>query len=142
MTTDALRVRIDNALAQAEFTDVYGRRLNAHLMRQLYRAKQNCVLVSTEAISVPRPELGTLVSELDACLGSYKSPSGTVGNGLYLLTGTSGSPRLPSSEDYAKVFVLVGARHRVVRGLAPRQTGPASLLRTADGDRNARSAGA
>ena len=110
MTTDALRVRIDNALAQAEFTDMYRRRLNAHLMRQLYEAKQNCVLGSTEAISVQQPELATLVSELDASLGSYKSPSGTVGNGLYLLTGTSGSPRLPSSEDYAKVFVLAAAR--------------------------------
>lgn len=110
MVTNSLRERIDNALAHAEFTDMFGRRFDASLLRQLYEAKQHCVFGSTDSISVRGAELHALACELDALLGSYKSPSGSVGNGLYLLTGTSGSPRLPSVEDYAKGFVLAAAR--------------------------------
>ena len=111
MTTDALRLRIEDALTKVQFTDFYGRRLSASLMRKLYEANQKCVLTSTEAIGVAQPELDRLASELDSWLGtSFKSPSGAVGNGLYLLTGTSGSPRLPSVRDYAKVLVLGAAR--------------------------------
>ena len=111
MTIDALRSRIEDALAKVEFTDFYRRRFTASLMRELYEANQRCVLTSTEAIGVVKAELDRLESELDTWLGtSFKSPSGAVGNGLYLLKGTSGSPRLPSVRDYAKVLVLGAAR--------------------------------
>ena len=47
----------------------------------------------------------------DRLLGVYKSPSsGAVGNGLYLLTGSSASPRRPSVADYAKILVLAATR--------------------------------
>ena len=110
MVTDSLRACIDNALAQAEFMDMFDHRFDVSVLRQLYEANQHCVFGSTDSITVRAPELHALTCELDALLGSYKSPSGFVGNGLYLLTGTSGSPRLPSVEDYAKGFVLAAAR--------------------------------
>ena len=110
MVTDSLRACIDNALAQAEFTEMFERRFDASALRQLYETKQHCVFGSTESISVPGPELHALTCELDSSLGCFKSPSGSVGNGLYLLAGSSSSPRLPSVEDYAKIFVLAAAR--------------------------------
>ena len=110
MVTDPLKARIDNALAQAEFVEMFGRRFDANLLRQLYEAKQHCVFGSTESIRVRGAELHELTRELDTSLGRHKSPSGSIGNGLYLLTGSAASPRLPPAEDYAKVFVLAAAR--------------------------------
>ena len=111
MLTDSLVGHIENAVAQAEFADVYKNRLNASHVRQLYEAKQRCPLSSTDAIRVRRPEMEGLTYELGSLLGTYRSPiSGLVGNGLYALTGELASPRLPSCEAYAKILVLAASR--------------------------------
>ena len=57
MLTDSLIGHIDNAVAQAGFADVYKNRLNASHVRHLYEGKQRCPFSSTDAITVPRPEL-------------------------------------------------------------------------------------
>ena len=89
MLTDSLIGHIDNAVAQVGFTDVYKNRLNASHVRHLYEGKQRCSFSSTDAITVPRPELEALTCELEPLLGTYRSPSsGLVGNGLYALTGS------------------------------------------------------
>ena len=60
---------------------------------------------------MPQPELEALTCELEPLLGTYRSPvSGLVGNGLYALTGSLASPRLPSSKAYAKILVLAASR--------------------------------
>ena len=111
MTAVSLTTHIDNCLAHAQFTDFYNRRFNVSSLRQRYEANHPCPLTSTEAIDVRQEDLDALASELDARLGTFKSPaSGAIGNGLYLVMGTSGSPRLPSVEDYAKILVLAAAR--------------------------------
>ena len=111
MSPDTLIERIGRAVRVADFTDVYRNRVDASAVRQLYEAKRRYPLSSTDAIRVPPPELDALVSHLDVSLGDYKSPvSGLIGNGLYLLKGSSASPRLPSAEDYAKILVLAAAR--------------------------------
>ena len=111
MSTDSLIKHFDNAVAQAEFADVYNNRLNASHVRHLYESKQKCPLSSTDAITVPRPDLQALTRELDSMLGIYKSPiSGLVGNGLYALAGSSASPRLPSCQGFAKILVLAASR--------------------------------
>ena len=111
MLTDSLVGHIENAVAQAGFADVYKNRLNASHVRQLYEGKQRCPLSSTDAITVRRPELEALTYELGPLLGTYRSPtSGLVGNGLYALTGSLASPRLPSCQDYAKILVLAASR--------------------------------
>ena len=57
------------------------------------------------------PELAALTNELAPLLGTYTSPiSGLVGNGLYALTGSSASPRLPSCQGYATILVLAASR--------------------------------
>ncbi len=111
MLTDSLIGHIDKAVAQAGFADVYKNRLNASHVRHLYKSKQRCPLSSTDAITVPRPELEALTCELEPLLGTYRSSiSGLVGNGLYALTGSSASPQLPSSQAYAKILVLAASR--------------------------------
>ena len=116
MLTDSLIGHIDNAVAQAGFADVYKNRLNASHVRYLYEDKQRCPFSSTDAITVPRPELETLTCELEPLLGTYMSPiSGLVGNGLYALTGSLASPQLPSSKAYAKILVLAASRIGVKR---------------------------
>ena len=109
MLTDSFIGHIDNAVAQAGFADVYKSRLNASHVRHLYEGKKRCPFFSTDAITVPQPE--ALTCELESLLGTYRSPvSGLVGNGLYALTGSSASPRLPSSKAYAKILVLAASR--------------------------------
>ena len=111
VTTSSLAVRIGSCLADAMFVDCYRRRLDSPAMRHLHEAEQYCPLLSTEAITLRQKELRALVDELEGSLGIHKSPlSGSVGNGLYLLMGTSGSPKLPSVEDYAKILVLAASR--------------------------------
>ena len=111
MLTDSLIRHIDNAVAQAGFADVYKNRLNTSHVRQIYEGKQRCPLSSTDAITVRRPELEALTYELGPLLGTYRSPvSGLVGNGLYALTGSSASPRLPSCQAYAKILILAASR--------------------------------
>ena len=90
---------------------MFNRRFDAPAMRRVYEAREDCPLASTDDIVVNGPNLGVLACELDAALGVYKSAdTGWVGNGLYLLMGTSGSPKLPSVADYAKILVLGAAR--------------------------------
>ena len=111
MLTDSLIGHIDNAVAQVGFADVYKNRLNASHVRHLYEGKQRCSFSSTDAITVPRPELEALTCELEPLLGTYRSPiSGLVGNGLYALTGSLASPRRPSCQAYAKILVLAASR--------------------------------
>ena len=111
MLTDSLIRHLDNAVRQAGFADVYNNRLNASHVQHLYEGKQKCPLSSTDAITVRRPDLEALTDELGSLLGTYRSPiSGLIGNGLYTLTGSSASPRLPSCQDYAKILVLAASR--------------------------------
>ena len=111
MLTDSLIRHIDNAVAQAGFADVHKNRLNASHVRHLYEGRQQCPISSTDAITVRRPELEALTYELGPLLGTYRSPfSGLVGNGLYELTGSLASPRLPSCQDFAKILVLAASR--------------------------------
>ena len=111
MLTDSLIKQIDNAVAQAVFVDVYKNRLPAPQVRHLYEHKQGYPLSSTDAITVPSPDLEALTKQLGPLLGTYRSPiSGLVGNGLYALTGSLASPRLPSCQDYAKILVLAASR--------------------------------
>ena len=79
--TDSLSARIDDAVARAQFTDVFQNRLDASTVRQLYETNRRCLLSSTEGIALRRQELDVLVHELDASPGIYKSlVSGFVGN--------------------------------------------------------------
>ena len=111
LAPESLPQWIDRARAQAEFSDVYGNRFDHRAVKHLYDTNQHCVLSSADAIHIPRPELQGLASELGGSLGVYKSPSsGSIGNGLYLLKGSSASPRLPSVDDYAKMLVLAASR--------------------------------
>lgn len=111
MITDSLLEPIDNAVTQAQFTDVYQNSLDASQIRNIYKAKQRCPLNTTDAITVRQRELDAVTQELGLLLGTYKSPrSGSVGNGIYTLTGSSASPRLPSCEAYAKILVLAASR--------------------------------
>ena len=111
MATGSLAERIDTAVVKAEFSDVYKNRFDSSGVRHLYRTKRRLPLSSADAIRVGERELDDLTSELENLLGSFKSPkSGLVGNGLYHLTGSNASPRLPSCEDYAKILVLASSR--------------------------------
>ena len=111
MLSRSLTARIDQCLSGARFIDMFNRRFDAPAMRNLYEAREDCPLTSIDDIVVISPNLRALASELDAALGVYKSStSGRVGNSLYLLMGTSGSPKLPSVADYAKILVLAAAR--------------------------------
>ena len=106
-----LTARISNCVPRAQFADFFGRLVDSPTVRRIYEARQHGPLTSIKEIIVPQPELNALVSELEGSLGAFKSAdSDSVGNGLYLLMGTSGSPRLPSVEDYAKILVLAAAR--------------------------------
>lgn len=111
MPTDSLTEHINNAVARAEFADVFKNRLDASRMRHLYETKQQFSIPSTDAIATPDPQLEALTHELGPLLGTFKSPnSGVVGNGLYTLTGSLASPRRPSCDAYAKILVLAAAR--------------------------------
>ena len=111
MDSESLNERLENAVRHAEFTDVFRNRFDSSAVLHLYNTKRRCPLSSTEAISVRDSELRTLTTELESTLGiNRSSESGLVGNGLYKLTGSLASPRLPSTEDYAKILVLAAAR--------------------------------
>ena len=140
MLTDSLIKQIDNAVAQAVFVDVHKNHLTAPQVRHLYEHKQGYPLSSTDAITVPNPDLEALTKQLGPLLGTYTSPiSGLVGNGLYALTGSLASPRLPSCQDYAKILVLSRLTHRrrtsggVARWLDSRRGCPSLRMRLAEG---------
>ncbi len=129
----SLAVRIDRACNKALFTDVFGNRFDTNAVRELYETNRKWTLGSRDAIQVPQSELQGLVSELDGTLGKYRSPSsGSIGNMLYFLKGSSSSPRLPTVEDYAKILVLAAARigaDRVATLYAAWLQGEPTLLR-------------
>ena len=107
----SLPARLDRARNKTLFTDVFGNRFDADTVRQHYETNRQCTLGSPDALQVPESELQGLISELDQTLGKYKLPSsGSIGNMLYFLKGSSSSPRLPSVEDYAKILILAAAR--------------------------------
>ena len=66
MSPGTLIERIDRAVRLADFTEVYGNRVDASAVRQLYETKRRYSLSSTDAIRVPQPELDALVSHFDA----------------------------------------------------------------------------
>ena len=106
------RVRLSSVLLPPR-TSANDRTPHASHVRHLYEGKQECPFSSTDAITVPRPELEALTCELEPLLGTYRSPiSGLVGNGLYALTGSSASPRRPSSKAYAKIRPADAAQKR------------------------------
>lgn len=107
----SLPERIGQARNKAVFTGVFRNRFDANAVRRMYETNRRCTLGSPGAIQIPQSELQAVVSELDRTLGKYKSPStGSIGNMLYFLKGSSSSPRLPNIEDYAKILVLASAR--------------------------------
>ena len=108
MLTDSLTGHIDNAVAQAEFADVYKNRLNASHVRHLYEGKQRCPLSSTEAITVPRPELEALTCELEPS-HHHPSPRSACGRGSRLTDRRQGG----ASSSHA------GRGHRVSRSPTP-----------------------
>ena len=102
---------IEKAVRKAEFTDVYKNRFGSTELLHLYQSKQRCSLSSTDAIRVHDNALRSLWLELENLLGTCRSPILVwLGNGLYLLTGSLASPRLPSTEDFAKILVLAASR--------------------------------
>ena len=122
MPVESLINQIDQAVGQAVFSDVFRNRIESSTLRHLYEKKQKFAISSTDGISVREQELRSLTSELESLLGYRRSPdTGLVGNGLYKLTGSGASPRLPSVKEYAKILVLAGSRigaQRVVELLA------------------------
>ena len=122
MPIESLTNQIDEAVGQAVFSDVFGNCVEASTLGHLYEKKQGFAISSTDGINVREQELHSLTSELESLLGHHSSPdTGLVGNGLYQLTGSGASPRLPSVEEYAKILVLGGSRigaQRVVELLA------------------------
>ena len=113
MAIERLVECIGRAVQHTQFKNVRGNRFDSSVMREFYDRKwyREYRLSNTDAISVPETELTDLVSELAPMVAHYRSPeTGEVGNGLYMLMGSSASPRLPSVEDYAKVLVLAAAR--------------------------------
>ena len=108
-----LTERIGRAVQHTYFRNVFTRRFNSSVMRELYdrKIKREYCLSSTEAIGVPESELNHLVKELDKISNCFRSvDNGAVGNGFYRMLGSTASPRLPSVEDYAKILVLAAAR--------------------------------
>ncbi|MDE2718722.1 MAG: hypothetical protein OXI33_17155 [Chloroflexota bacterium] len=101
------------AVQCAQFRNVYGIRFGSPVMREFYanKRKSDYSLSNTEAITVSSGALTELVAELGPHLAPYRLPeSGAVCNGLYHLTGSLASPRLPSVEDYARILVVAAAR--------------------------------
>ena len=110
---DRLTEFIGRVVHQAEFTNVFKERYNSCVMNEFYarKWKRAYSLSSTDSINVREDDLTALVSELEPILAPYtSSKTGKVGNGLYKLTGSLASPRLPSVEEYAKLLVLAAAR--------------------------------
>ena len=113
MRIERLAASIERAVRQAAFTNVFRQRFDAEVMKELYaqRLDSRYRLSNTDAIVIPVVELEELVSELRPFVEPFASPdTSAIGNGLYRLSGSSASPRLPSIDDYAKTLVLAAAR--------------------------------
>ena len=113
MEHDRLANRIARAVGQTRFRNVRGQAFGAGAMHELYAGKRHhdYGLNGADSIDVREGELADLVSVIAPMLAPYRgSDTGAVGNGLYRLTGSQASPRLPSVEDYARILVLAAAR--------------------------------
>ena len=69
MSSDAnigiLRERIDQAVRQVLFTDVFRNDVSSTTIKQLYKDNRRFPITSPDAISIPEPYLTRLVSELE-----------------------------------------------------------------------------
>ena len=113
MALEHLGERIERAMREARFRNVWGQSFDVSVMHELYARKRHHEyrVTGAESISVGEGELAVLVAAIAPMLAPYRaSNTGPVGNGLYRLTGESASPRLPSVEDYARILVLASAR--------------------------------
>ena len=113
MEHDPLANRIARAVGQTRFRNVWGQTFGAGAMHDLYAGKchHDYRLNGADSVVVREGELADLVSVIAPILAPFRgSDSGAVGNGLYRLTGSQASPRLPSIEDYARILVLAGSR--------------------------------
>ncbi len=110
MATDSLIGPINDAIVHSHFIDFYKNRLNSSHVRELYDRLKTIHLNSTDKIVVRQRELDAITQKLGPLLGTYMSPTGFVGNGLYTLTGSLASPRHPSCKEYAKILVLAATR--------------------------------
>ncbi len=113
MKRECLKDCIERALGRTQFRNVWGQSLGASAMHELYAGKRHrdYRLNGANSVGVPEGELADLVSAIAPMLAPYRaSDSGAIGNGLYKLTGSLASPRLPPVEDYARILALAGAR--------------------------------
>ena len=111
LALDSLTESLERARAKTRFSDIFGNRFGATDVKRFYETNPRCLIGSTDGIQLPARELKRVASDLDGSLGGFRSStSDAVGNGLYRLTGSGASPRLPSVQDYAKVLVLAASR--------------------------------
>ncbi|MCY3542139.1 MAG: hypothetical protein OXH31_09590, partial [Gammaproteobacteria bacterium] len=102
---------LEHVANQVLVTDVYGNKFHSSQVKQLYDQRRRLPITSPAAISVREHDLSALVADLGKSLGDFKLDEyGPVGNGLYLLKGSSASPRNPTVEDYAKILLLASVR--------------------------------
>ena len=106
-----MRESLDEAQARIRISDIFGNRFGAADAKRVYETNPRPLIGSTDAIHVPDQELQRVVSDVEGCLGGFKSATtDAVGNGLYRLMGDGASPRHPSVQDYAKILVLAASR--------------------------------
>ena len=113
MILDSLKERLEEAVTNATFRNVFGYAFGCSELSEFYSRKmpEHRLSDGEEAITVKGVALTHLMSELNPLLERYKSPtSGLIGNGLYLFAGSAASPRFPSVEEYAKVLILAAAK--------------------------------
>ena len=110
---DSLKERLEEAVEQTTFRNVYGHTFKSSVLSNFYARKmpEHRLSPGKNAVVVDEAALYNLVSELDPLLAHYKSrDSGLIGNGLYLLAGGLASPRFPSVEEFAELLVLAAAK--------------------------------
>ena len=113
MNLDSLKERLEEAVKNATFRNVFGQEFGYAVLSDSYSRKMREHRLSDrgDTITVKGMALTHLVSELDPLLDPYKSPNfGLIGNGLYLFAGSAASPRFPSVEDYAKILIIAAAK--------------------------------
>ncbi len=113
MNLDSLKERLEEAVTNATFRNVWGQEFGCSVLSECYsrKTREDRLPDRGDTITVNGMALTHLVSELEPLLDPYKSPtSGLIGNGLYLFMGSAASPRFPSVEEYAKVLILAAAK--------------------------------
>ena len=113
MEHERLEHCVEQALGQTQFCNFWGHTFAATAMQALYVSKRHHEygLTGADSVCVPEGVLADVVSTITPMLAPYRaSDTGAVGNGLYKLTGTSGSPRLPSVGDFARILLMAAGR--------------------------------